>query len=256
MSAEALGLGIRPSGSNAWRFAPLLAAIVAAFLIQGIATPGRWEQLIVTVLLGATLLLALRVADSAPVVMRWVAVAVAAAVALSVVEALAGNVDPASTRIVSALLVAVAPPSIVLGTVRGLRATQSVTIEAVTAVLCVYLLLGMFFANLYGAIDRLGGAPFFAQQEPATVARCIYFSFTTLATLGYGDLTARSNLGHTLSVSEALLGQLYLVTVVSLIVANLGRRRGAPPPAELRSAPTGAAADPGPGTGSPPSHAG
>jgi hypothetical protein len=56
------------------------------------------------------------------------------------------------------------------------------------------------------------------------VSRCQYFSFTTLATVGYGDLTARSNFGHTLSVFEAVIGQVYLVTVVSLIVGNLGRR--------------------------------
>jgi hypothetical protein len=55
------------------------------------------------------------------------------------------------------------------------------------------------------------------------VSHCLYFSFTTLATVGYGDFVARTNVGHTLAVSEALLGQIYLVTVVSLIVSNLGR---------------------------------
>ena len=38
-------------------------------------------------------------------------------------------------------------------------------------------------------------------------------------TCGYGDITARTDLGHTLSVGEALAGQIYLVTVVSLIAA-------------------------------------
>jgi hypothetical protein len=68
----------------------------------------------------------------------------------------------------------------------------------------------------------------FAGGQPATVSNCLYFSFTTLTTVGYGDLATRSSLGHTLSVFEALLGQIYLVTVVSLIVSNLGapgRRR-------------------------------
>jgi hypothetical protein len=80
----------------------------------------------------------------------------------------------------------------------------------------------MFFAFVYGTIGR-AAAPFFAGGQPASVASCLYYSFTTLATVGYGDLTARSNLGHTLSVSEALLGQIYLVTVVSVLVANLRR---------------------------------
>jgi voltage-gated potassium channel Kch len=53
----------------------------------------------------------------------------------------------------------------------------------------------------------------------------VYFSFATLTTVGYGDLTARTDLGRTLAVMEALLGQLYLVTVVSVGVANLVPRR-------------------------------
>ena len=57
------------------------------------------------------------------------------------------------------------------------------------------------------------------------MSQCLYFSFTTLTTVGYGDLTARTDLGHTLAVFEALIGQIYLVTVVSLIVSNLGRAR-------------------------------
>jgi Ion channel len=47
----------------------------------------------------------------------------------------------------------------------------------------------------------------------------------TLATVGYGDYTARTNFGHTLSVTEALLGQIYLVTVVATIVARVAPRR-------------------------------
>ena len=45
------------------RFGLLLLAIAAEFLLQGVASPGRWEQVIVSVLLAATLLLALWVAD-------------------------------------------------------------------------------------------------------------------------------------------------------------------------------------------------
>jgi hypothetical protein len=48
----------------------------------------------------------------------------------------------------------------------------------------------------------------------------------TLATLGYGDYTAAGTFGRTASVVEAIMGQLYLVTVVALLVGQLvGRRR-------------------------------
>jgi ion channel len=230
------GPGDRPlRRPGARRYALLLATIFAAFAIQGIANPAAWEQLLVTCLLGATLLLALWVAQARPALLRAAAITVVAMVLVSAVEAANGTVDGRAVRIANGLLVALAPPAIMVGVVRTLRAAQAVTLEAVFGVLSVYLLLGMFFAFVYGAIDHLGGHPFFAQGDPATVSRCLYFSFTTIATVGYGDLTARTNLGHTLAVSEALLGQIYLVTIVSLIVANLGRRRD--PSAATRRAP-------------------
>ena len=217
------------------RYGVLLGAVIVAFAVEGIATPSSWEQIFTTALLGTTLLLALFAAEAKPVVVWIASVLVVACVVLSVVEAVSGNIDGGATRVANALLVVFAPPAVVTGVVRSLRAKQAVTLEAVFGVLCVYILLGMLYAFIYGSIDRFGGAPFFANGEAATVARCMYFSFTTLTTVGYGDFTARSNLGHTLSVSESLLGQIYLVTVVSLIVANLGRGRPAAEPPQPSS---------------------
>jgi Ion channel len=213
--------------SHRERYGLLLGAIIVAFAIQGVAEPGKVEEILVSVLLGATLLLALWAADSKPRIMWPATVIVAALILATIIEAASGNVGGGATRIANALLVGLAPPAIIIGVIRSLRARQAVTLEAVFGVLCVYILLGMFFASVYGTIDRFGGNPFFAGGQSATVARCLYFSFTSLTTAGYGDFTARTNLGHTLSVSEALLGQIYLVTVVSLIVANLGRSRPA-----------------------------
>jgi Ion channel len=209
------------------RFGLLLLAITAVFVLEGIATPGRWEQLIASLLLATTLLLALRVAEVRSAVIRPVALFAVALVVLSFVEAVTGDANGITTRISNLLLVTLVPPATVVGILRTLRARSRVTLEVVFGVLCLYLLLGMFFAFLYGAIGRIDGT-FFAQGVQATAARCLYFSFTTLTTVGYGDVTTASNLGHTLSVSEALLGQIYLVTIVSVIVGNLGmsRRQG------------------------------
>ena len=211
------------------RYGLLLGAIVVAFAVQGIGSTNQTEQVIVTALLGATLLLSLWCAEAKPIVMRGGALVVVAVFLASLLETVLGTPGGGATRLANALLVSLAPPAIIVGVVRSLRARQGVTLEAVFGVLCVYLLIGMLFAFLYGSIDRLGGSPFFAGGQPASVADCLYYSFTTLTTVGYGDLTARSNLGHTLSVSEALVGQIYLVTIVSLIVANLGRSRPASP---------------------------
>jgi hypothetical protein len=57
----------------------------------------------------------------------------------------------------------------------------------------------------------------------------LYFSFVTLTTVGFGDRTAAGDLGRMLAVTEALLGQLYLLTVVALVIGNIGRERDRPP---------------------------
>ena len=217
----------RPAGRRRARYGLLLGAIILAFSIEGIADPNQWQQILISALLGVTLLLALWTADAKPRIMRPTLLIVACLFLASIAETIYGRAGGGATRLGNALLVLLAPPAIIIGVTRNLRAKQAVTIEAVLGVLCVYILLGMFFSWLYGAIDRLGGNPFFAGGQTATAARCLYFSFASLTTVGYGDLTARTNLGHTLSVSEALLGQVYLVTVVSLIVANLGRSTSA-----------------------------
>ncbi len=212
------------------RFGVLLVAIVAAFALQGIASPGAVEQLIVSVLLGAILLLSFWVAESRHSVMVAVAVLAGVLVLISVGEAVAGQSDGAADRLANLLLVFLCPGAIALGTLRTLRSHNQVTIEAVFGVLCLYMLLGMFFAQLFGFLGRVNGS-FFAQDVSPTTSHCLYFSFVTLTTVGYGDYTASTNLGHTLAVFEALIGQIYLVTVVSLIVGNLRPRRplDAPP---------------------------
>jgi hypothetical protein len=203
------------------RYGFLLVATLLSLGVQGIVAPSGFQQVVVAALAGASVLLAFRAADLAP---RLIALAAAAALAvfvLSVVRALDGGIGDGATRAMNAALIAFGPPAVAVGVVRDLRATGQVRLEAVLGVLSLYMLLGMLFGFVYGALDRLGDDPFFAGGEAATVSGCLYFSFTTLTTVGYGDLVAASDLGHTLAVFEALIGQIYLVTVVSLIVSNL-----------------------------------
>lgn len=208
------------------RYGLLLTALLASFSVQGIAEPGPVEQVVVSALLAVTVTLALWAADVRPVLARPIVLMAGAAVVVSVVESIAGSVDPVAIRLANFLLVLFAPPAIVIGVFRNLRTRKGVTLEAVFGVLSFYILLGMLFAFAYGAVGRLSGS-FFAGGQAANIPHCLYFSFITLTTVGYGDLTAGSNLGHTMSAIEALVGQIYLVTVVSLIVSNL-RPRTAP----------------------------
>jgi hypothetical protein len=205
------------------RYGLLLTATLLSLAVQGTVSPSAAQQVIVSALAGATLLLALRAAKLERRLLPLAAGLALVVVALTIVRVTAGGIDDGASRTMNALLVGLGPPALAVGIVRELRSTARVRLEAVMGVLSLYILLGMLFAFVYGAIDRFGGAPFFANGASATVSHCLYFSFVTQTTVGYGDFTARTNLGHTLAVFEALLGQIYLVTVVSLIVSNLGR---------------------------------
>jgi len=206
------------------RYGLLLACLFVLFVVLGIAPGGPWQDALITALAAATLIFALRAGEVTPRVTAVVTV-VAAGVAIFVaVLAAAGAETEAAARIAAGGLVCVAPPAIAVGVVRGLRERGGATVQAIMGVLCIYLLMGMLYAFLYGAIDRLGGAPFFNGGTSATASNCLYFSFTTLTTVGYGDLTARTDLGHTLAVTESLFGQIYLVTVVAVLVSGLTRR--------------------------------
>jgi hypothetical protein len=205
------------------RYGLLLLATAASLVVQGVAEPGPVQQVVVTALAGASLLLALWSANVTSRIARAAATFVGAALALSVLHAAGGDIGDGAARAANALLLAAGPPAVAIGVIRNLRAAGEVRLDAVLGVLSLYMLIGMAFGFVYGAIDHFDDDPFFSNGKAATVAHCLYFSFTTLATVGYGDFVARSDLGHTLAVSEALIGQIYLVTVVSLIVSNLGR---------------------------------
>ena len=96
--------------------------------------------------------------------------------------------------------------------------------------LCTYVLLGLLFAFLYLAVGDLRDAPFFAQPGPHEQSEYLYFSFVTLTTLGFGDLSPAVGLPQALTALEALLGQVFLVTLVARLVTlwvrqGAGRRR-------------------------------
>ena len=96
--------------------------------------------------------------------------------------------------------------------------------RAIAGALCLYLLIGVTFTFVYGAMQYLSGTPFFADRPQATTADFLYFSLATLTTTGFGDFVAGAPMGRTVAVLEAIFGQLWLVT----IVAGAGGRGGGP----------------------------
>jgi hypothetical protein len=184
-----------------------------------------------------TMLVTLSTSDAGPR-MRWISGIVAS---LAVVGILAAEIF----GIQGLERVAYAATMVVLGVVtpyviaRRIASHPKITLETVSGAADIYLLIGLLFAvifGLVGAVDagvlhHLNGVSqvnaanaFFYSARPVNAADFLYYSFVTLTTVGYGDIVAAGQLGRMLSVVEALVGQLYLVTVVALLVSNVGQR--------------------------------
>ena len=125
-----------------------------------------------------------------------------------------------SARIAGLLMIALAPPALITGIAKQFRTEGGVTMQTMFGVLCLYLLVGLFFGTAFATYQGLSNEDFFASGGGDS-SDFLYYSFATLTTVGYGDLVAASNVGRSLSITEALLGQIYLVTVVAVIVSNL-----------------------------------
>jgi hypothetical protein len=205
----------------------VLALIVAVFVFMSVAPNSPWADSTLVLLESATLVTALWTsgvarADSM-ISLALVASAAASAVALLI---FGGNVFAALVGLLSGLLAVATIATVALGVVDQGEAN----VRAVTGAICVYVLIGIVFVYLYGVIAVLGTGDFFAQGTDGTRSLRLYFSFVTLATLGYGDYTAAGELGRTLAIVEALFGQLYLVTVIAVLVSRMRGRRPAEKP--------------------------
>lgn len=205
----------------AYRFGIVLLLLFATFVFLASGPTGNWVALVAVVLQGATLLAALSASAASRTLWRLAVLVVLAGLASAIAALFVGVKDVTGALFLLNLLLVGAAPVVI---VRSLLRRRVIDVQTVLGALCIYILLGMFWSFAFAAVGSLGSDPFFSQQKTATVADYLYFSFVTQTTVGYGDFTAAGGLGRALAVLEALIGQLYLVTVIALLVSNLGRR--------------------------------
>ncbi len=178
------------------------------------------------IIFAATTWLALRAAQVKRRILRIALALIPLATLVAIILVLVGNDETATivSKILTILLVVVAPVAIL----KRLVEHPVISLNTFYGAVCVYLLIAMFFATTYGLIALIGGEQFFAQLTMAPkdtpAIDYLYFSFVTITTTGYGDLTAATGVGRMTAVLEAIFGQLYLITVVALVVQNLGQR--------------------------------
>ena len=125
----------------------------------------------------------------------------------------------------------------VLIIVRRVLARGDVTLQSIFGAVSAYMIIGLMFAACYAAMSKFSGGPFFADGQPGRIETFQYFSFTTLTTVGYGDFTAAAASGRAVAVIEALLGQVFLATLVARLVSAFRgpRSTGADPERAARA---------------------
>jgi voltage-gated potassium channel len=194
--------------------------IVVVFAFMATAPDTEWARSVIVFLQSGTLVIALwtsGLTKYAKLSLTVVGVGVALAVLLVL--------DPSRTLTgIVGIFELVLTLSIAAIVAFGIIDQGEINEQSVMGAICVYVLLGLVFTFFYGTIATLDSAPFFTQGTDGTVAIRLYYSYITLTTVGYGDYSPATNLGHLLAMIEALTGQLYLVTVVAVLVSRMKTR--------------------------------
>jgi hypothetical protein len=215
-----------PDLEGTHRYGIVLGVALATVLFLIVAPESSWSRAVGLLLSGGMLLVVIATSrgnvelrERAGVAILIVTLAVVAAVGFEWIEQGIGTA--LSAALVLTTLVQLLRGLAVLLRVRG------VTVQAVAGALAVYLLVGIVFSFVVTTMARLGPGPYFAQGFDGSESQRVYFSFTSMTTTGFGDLTPATRGGRAVAVLEMLTGQIYLVTVISLLVGNLRRRREA-----------------------------
>ena len=205
-------------------YASLLVLLVANYFLLELVDDPRWGALGSTVLSAAALVVAISDPDAGQKVSRRQALTIVACIALApiVLVVNSATIVGLTYLLPVALLVTATLPITLSRVLRHRRVTH----ETVLGALCSYVLVGLLFAFLFLAVDGFRGTDFFVQEGPHVQSEYVYFSFVTLTTLGFGDLSPSVGLPQALTALEALFGQVFLVTLVARLVTLWGRLWG------------------------------
>ncbi len=209
-----------------YRFGIALLLVMISYTVFCFAPRDRLGVLVIFLVYGVTLGFVLRTSDLHPNALR-LTTPIAVLLMLMGLATLAG--DPRTFRglggLIATLLLVATVGAVSRGAAQQARTEARISVSTVIGVVTIYLLIGLIYSTAFGALAMLHGAGFFNGVEgDPTGVDLVYYSVVTMATVGYGDITPLTNAGRLTAISAALIGQLYLVTVVAVVVSNIGRR--------------------------------
>jgi hypothetical protein len=202
----------------------LLALILLSLIVSALAPSDlhAYMPVVRAVILGGTLVFALHTSGAKRVAYVTCGVLILIAIVSTLI------VDPGTKQgdIVDALAGILLVGAMLIVILRRFLAHPVVTGQSVLAAVCVYVLFGLGYAGIYGLIGGIDPTALFANGiGDGTNVERIYYSFITLCTVGYGDFVPYGDVTRMVAVTEALVGQVYLVTIVALLVSHVGSER-------------------------------
>ena len=108
---------------------------------------------------------------------------------------------------------------------------REITLDVINGAIVAYLLMAMMWALLFRLVNDLQPGSFAMAESHMQGSRLLffYYSFVTITTLGYGDITPVTDVAKSFSFLEAVVGQIYLVVLVARLVGihiaqSMGRK--------------------------------
>jgi hypothetical protein len=148
-------------------------------------------------------------------------------IALSI---LAANIDALFLRFASTLAITGFLVVAISHSFKQVLFGTEMNVNRLAGAICVFLLLGIIWSFAYLLLElAIPGSfsGFDASQDPNSDSNWLYFSFVTLTTLGYGDITPESATARTLAFMQAVVGQFYIaVLVAGLVSAYISDKQG------------------------------
>jgi len=211
-------------GAPRYRYFAVLVLTLAAVVFLIAAPTANWSRAVALLIEGLALVVTVATSREREAVRRRRAAWLGLVMAVVVLLIALGVVPRWLIAVVAVGVAAGVPIALIRGLLRLLR-REGVTLQSVAGSLAIYLSIGLVFAWVIAFVSQVAGTPYFAQQTSGTLGDKVYFSFTTLTTTGYGDFTPATPTGHAIAVIEMLTGQLYLVTVIGLLIGNFASRQ-------------------------------
>jgi hypothetical protein len=215
-TGEAGGQGSTGVHQHRTRYGLLLAVLMVSYVLSAFIQT-KWFTAVQIGLFLVVSLLAFRAENFKRRAARWVGgVAITGSIVAVVLALNKSELDSGLAYSWSALLLLVAVGVIV----RRVLAQPEVTLQSIFGAVSAYIIIGLMFAAVFEAINQFTAHEFFVQTSHPSLKTFQYFSFATLTTLGYGDYTTANSGGQAVAVMEALLGQIFLATLVARLVAG------------------------------------